>query len=180
MPVPGAIGAIAFAGVQADSYRHPVALRSLRDCLSAPDRPGGTVESREDPLRIALGIGTAEALGFFGDDRMKAIGVGDRQSRDVPPAHAHAEDRRQHLSRFGARPSLGQESLDVVEKGILVADEREMVVAGQLHEVRAGDQAGDVAALLDEQRRSPARCMTSVGTGSSAGRGGRRSRRSSA
>ena len=67
------------------------------------------------------------------------------------PRMLDAEDRRQHLSRFGARPSLGQESLDLVEKRILVADERQMIVAGQLHEARAGDQARDVAALLDAQ-----------------------------
>ena len=50
------------------------------------------------------------------------------------------------------RARAGQEALDLVEHRVLVADERQVVVARQLDERRARDQAGDVAPFLHEQR----------------------------
>ena len=48
--------------------------------------------------------------------------------------------------------ALRQEALDLVEQRVLVADERQVIVARQLDERRAWDQARDVAPFLHEQR----------------------------
>ena len=58
----------------------------------------------------------------------------------------------------------GDELLDLVEQRVGVAGEVDVVVAGQLEVARAGDVGGQVRPLATSIRRSPRRCMISVGT----------------
>ena len=62
-----------------------------------------------------------------------------------------AQQRGEDAVGVDARARAGQEALDLVEQRVLVADEGQVVVARQLDELRAGDQARDVAAFLDQQ-----------------------------
>ena len=61
-------------------------------------------------------------------------------------------DRRQHAVGVDRIVAVAEEVLDGVEHRVLVADERQVIVAGQLDQRRARDPAGDVAAFVDRQQ----------------------------
>ena len=74
---------------------------------------------------------------------------------DGHAVHARVQDRREHAIERRPRAragGAGHEPLDLVDERILIADKRQVVLAGQLDEERAGDPAGDVAAFLDLSR----------------------------
>lgn len=78
-------------------------------------------------------------------------GCAGRRSDDVDKQD-RSKDTRGHCRRQGP----GEEVLDLVQKGILVAHPRQVVRPGELHEPRAGDLLGDPAAFLHE-------CVSVVG-----------------
>ena len=103
----------------------------------------GPSKRRDELGVVALDHAAAEPLAFpwpaCSRKRRNAaialeLGVHDRGE--------HAIERRQHRR-------LDDEALDLVEHRILIADERQMIVARQLDEPRAGNPARDVAAFFD-------------------------------
>ena len=77
-----------------------------------------------------------------------------RNARGSDAIDARVQDRGEHAierrpRRDGGR--AGHEPLDLVDDGVLIADKRQVILARQLDEPRAGNAAGDVAAFLDLQ-----------------------------
>ena len=130
------------------------------------------VERREEPVAGRVDLAAAEALELAPDERVVPL----EQVAPAPVAELRRplgraddvgeEHRREHavgLGHRGATP-VRNSSISSSER-VLVADPRQVVVARQLDEPRAGDLLGDVAALLDvHDRGRRVRCRTSVGT----------------
>ena len=64
---------------------------------------------------------------------------------------ARPEDRREHSIRQRLVSRGSEERTDAIEHGVLIANERQVVLAGELDELRARHEAGYVASLFDEQ-----------------------------
>ena len=86
--------------------------------------------------------------------RVEAI---DRSGRAAPfvavtgRRGADAHHRGEHAIELEAAARAGQELLDLVEHRVLVADKRQMILAGQLDELRVRNQSGDIAPFFDLQ-----------------------------
>jgi hypothetical protein len=58
-PTDLSVNELAFAGVQTRAHLQPELLQRLANCTAAPDRPGRTVEAREEPVSRRIHFRTA-------------------------------------------------------------------------------------------------------------------------
>ena len=139
----------------------------------APDRPRRAVEGGEHAVAGAADRAPAVDGDLLVDD---AVVAGD-QVVPAPVAEPRRvlgraddvgeHDRRQDPVRIADAARAGDELLDLVEQRVRVADEVDVVVAGQLDVARAryvlgqvagvGDVDQAVAAAVHDQRRDPDR-----------------------
>src|SRR5208283_4543695 len=79
---------------------------------------------------------------------VRAVASGAARVREVG-----AEHRREHGVRFGNRTRAGEKLLDLVDDPVGLADPDRMIDAGDLHVLRAGDIAREIAPRLRPHTR---------------------------
>jgi len=139
---------VALAGVQADADGAAEARRRGGQRRRAANGAGGPVEgggharvaerdgAAAEPLDLAAGVGVE-----------LRVGAGAARQR----LDARDEHRREHTIGVEVVIAPVEERLDLVEHRVLIADERQVVVARQFDEVCARDAARDEAPFLDLQ-----------------------------
>src|SRR5262245_41880721 len=164
---------LTLAGVEPRSDVETEPADALDDRAGGAHGPGGAVERRQESIACGVDLPTPEARELLADERMVGL-------QHVPPApiaelaglacrinDVGEHDRRQNPVGLRSPPDAGQEFLDLVEIRVRVAAEDEMIVAGQLDVLGAGDALGHVAAgpyrdgaitaAVEDQRRNPDR-----------------------
>ena len=149
---------LALAGVQPHPDLQTQLPQPGPDGVGRPDGPGRPVEGGQEPVPGGLDL-PAPVPGQLPADRLLVL-----HQQVVPAAVPQAgrpagrvddvgeQHRCQHPVGVDGRPGPGQELLGQLDDGVLVAEEREVGVAGQLHEPGAGDALGHVAAGPDVGR----------------------------
>src|ERR671918_1014720 len=145
---------LAFPGVQTGPDRKAEPGELVGDRAGTPDRPCWTVERRQEPVTCRVHLSPPEATERSSHDGVVPL------EEIAPPAVAKLggalrrsneggeEHGGQHPIRLRPPSDAGEELLDLVKQSVLVTDEHQVVMAGQLHERGARDPLSDVAALL--------------------------------
>jgi hypothetical protein len=118
------------------------------------DGPCRSIEDREDVALVGDAQGaSAEARRVVHDQAPHAV---ERLRRRGGLARARAADgldaqqRHEHASGIGPGPSGGEETADVIQQRILIADKRQIIVAGKLDDRGVGNQAYRTHPLAQE------------------------------
>jgi hypothetical protein len=149
----------AFSGVNAGTNLEAEAPRGLCGCESALHSPRWAIEGDEEPLACRPHLSSTEPR-EFAPHHLVVVTDG------CPPAHVvelvcpaaridktQAQQRCQDAVGLGDSVRTGQEFLDLVNQPIDVADEDEVILAGELHILRSWDVIGEVSPLLDPSQR---------------------------
>src|SRR5439155_22834742 len=133
------------AGVQPRAGGKAECARTVADRERAMDRTRGAVESREETIAGGVHFVAAKTRQLLAHEGMVAgepyapgavaeprRGLG--RTDDVGEQHGS-----EHAIDVGNGPHAGQELLDLIENGILVADPGQMIGAGELDQPRAGN-----------------------------------------
>jgi hypothetical protein len=138
--------------------------------MSVAARTAG-VEGGVEPVAGGLDLTTSMALQAGAEHGV--VRVGQRAPLAVAQASGllrRRDDVREqdcggdHVA-FGGLVRAGQELLDLVEEGVGVAHEEQVVVAGQLDVGRAGDALGEVATGADPDEAVPGSMQDQCGDG---------------
>ena len=143
------------ARVHARPHLEAQSPQHVADRRGAPDRPGGSVEPGEEAVARLVDFMAVEALKLPPDPGIvpaeqllpPLVTELDRALRgvdDVGEQHGGQDslDSRQ-------RPDAGEELLDLVQQGVGVAREEQVVGAVELDELGSGDAVGEVATHLN-------------------------------
>ena len=145
---------VAFSGVQAETRGGVHASRVGADGAGAADGAGRAVEHHVHAAVLDAHRASAEARRMLGHEIAKAFdgrGCG-RFARPAPLGfHIAAQDRHEHAIGIDRRTCRREKALDLFEQRVLIADKREVIVAGELDVARVGDEARDVAPFLRQQ-----------------------------
>jgi hypothetical protein len=147
---------LALARVHADADLHAEIPYATRCGERASDRPGGSIEGGEEPVACRVHLGTAIPKEQTPDHLVvmeKELLPSDapelrRERRRANDIGEH--DRREHavdLCLFSAE--LEEETLDLLERTVLVGGHPAVVVPRQFDQRGPGDVIGDVPSLLD-------------------------------
>jgi hypothetical protein len=132
--------------VQADAQRDARPPRDDGHRAAAADGAARAVERRDEPRVTELDRAPAVHPDLPGERPLQVVGAGGGR---VSP---HRQHRRQHARRARLLARLREESLDARQHLVLIANEREVVVAGQLDELGARDVRRQVAPLFHVER----------------------------
>ena len=168
---------VALAGVQAECPGAAEAVTRGGERPRAGDRARRTIERREKFPWREREPAAAEPSDLLPDVRLEG---GVTRCAGPVAVDARPQHRRQHAVGRLLLPGGGEEGADAIEDRILIADERQMIVTGQLDELGPRHQPGDVAPLVDQQA-AVAGCGAAPGSAPAraAARSARRSARSS-
>src|SRR6266542_532231 len=150
-----AAGHLALARVDAGADLETERAHGVDDGTRAADRPRRPVEHGQYAVPGRVDLATATAPEFAPNERevpLEELAPGAVAELRDPVGRAH-DVGEEHGSEYAvglrATPDAGEELLDLVEERFLISHPRDVVRAGQLHELRARDSARDEACLLD-------------------------------
>ena len=162
---------ITLAGVHAGPHGEAEPRRRPDDGAGAAHGPGGAVEGGQeagaggpDLLAAVAGELLAHARPVGLDGPAPARGAEPGRGGRLHHLHLHGGHGEEHPVGLRRRPGAGEELLDLVEERVLVADERQVVLARELDVAGAGDVRGQVPAALDRQRPVARPVQASAGT----------------
>ena len=143
---------LAFPGVQARPQPQAQPLGRVGEAQRAAHGACRPVEQDGQAVGRDQQRPAAEALDLAGHRALERMDGGQPPGSAADGlVQARAQDRGQHAIGFGPAHRAGQEPLDRIEQRVLVAHERQVVLAGDLDQARVRDESRQVAALLDAQ-----------------------------
>ena len=175
------------AGVQPGPDLQPERAQRIPNRRRAADRPGRTVERRQEPVARGVDLVSAEPRELLTHDPVVVsqqrsptlvaeLGGQLRRTDDVGEQHG-----RQHAVGVRLARLAGEKRLDLGEQEVAVSRPVGMAVTFQLDVGRAGHVLSEISAVLDgDQRVALAVQDQASGTGRLRARSARRGRRSSA
>src|SRR5262249_26067496 len=120
----------------------------------AADRARGSVEGGKEAVAGRVDLASAESRQLASRRRVvlaqhvAPAPIAERERTFRRADDVGEQDRREHAIGFG-RTNAGEELLDLVDDRGAVAYRRDVVLPGQLDELRAGDVLGHVAGVPD-------------------------------